>query len=73
MNEIQLLNYLYVVAKNAGLNLTASALLYEARKRGYTTKNIPRKDKPFTVPVCLDGKVFTETVYPDGSITINYE
>jgi hypothetical protein len=23
--------------------------------------------------VCLDGKVFTETVYPDGTIVINYE
>ena len=73
MNELQLLNYLYAVAKNAGLDITASALLYEARKRGYVTKNIPKRDKPFTVPVYLGGKVFTETVYPDGSITINYE
>lgn len=73
MNEIQLLNYLYVVAKNAGLDIAASALLYEARKRGYVTKNIPSRDKPITVPVCLDGKVFTETLYPDGSIVINYK
>lgn len=73
MNELQLLNYLYAVAKNAGLDITASALLYEARKRGYVTKNIPKRDKPFTVPVCLDGKAFTETVYPDGTIVINYE
>ena len=73
MNELQLLNYLYAVAKNAGLDITASALLYEARKRGYVTKNIPKRNKPFTVPVCLDDKVFTETVYPDGSIVINYE
>ena len=73
MNELQLLNYLYVVAKNEGLDITAAALLYEARKKGYTTKNIPSRDKPFTVPVSFEGKVFTETVYPDGSITINYE
>ena len=73
MNELQLLNYLYVVAKNAGFDVTAAALLYEARKKGYTTKNIPSRDKPFTVPVCLEGKVFTETIYPDGSITIHYE
>lgn len=73
MNQLQLINYLYVVAKNAGFDVASAALLYEARKRGYVTKNIPRRDKPFTVPVCLDGKVFTETVYPDGSITITYE
>ena len=73
MNELQLLNYLYVVAKNAGLDITAAALLYEARKKGYTTKNIPSRDKPFTVPVCLGGREFTETIYPDGSIVVNYE
>lgn len=48
MNQLQLLNYLYVVAKNAGFDVASSALLYEARKRGYVTKNIPRRDKPYT-------------------------
>lgn len=74
MDELQLLNYLYTVLHNLGFDVAKAALLYEARKRGYNTKRVlnHRIDEPFDVFVCLDGKELTETIYPDGSIVVNY-
>ncbi len=74
MDELQLLNYLHTLLHNLGFDVAAAAVLYEARKRGYNTKRVlnPRRDEPYDVSVCLDGKEFTETIYPDGSIIVNY-